>query len=96
MPLTKESGTREPLGDKFLHSMKVLSVTFNGDYVTTGVDYVDRVIAATPEDLRAGVRVVVNSTTGSDSSNGDIFLAATVSGAASDSGDVWLSFLAGR
>jgi flagellar basal body P-ring protein FlgI len=95
MVYTTESGTREPLGTYFFHSMKVLAVTTAGSYASTGVDYVNRAVAAVSEDSNAASRVVVNSRTGSDVSNGDIFLSATVSGSASDSADIWLSFLAG-
>ena len=95
MVYTKTQGVRLELGDFYLHSFKVASVSAAGDYVTTAVDVINRPISCVAEDALFTPQMVINSNDGTlDSSPGDIwFDGVTVSGAGATS-DLWVSFLA--
>ena len=100
MVYTTSSGTRggDFGGLGFVHNLRVHDVTDSGDYFTSEVDRLSFVVAAVPVNSPAGVQVTMNSQTAGahGSSDGDVYLAATVSGASSDVTDVVLTFVAGQ
>lgn len=97
MVYTVASGTRDGdfAGAGFIHRVRVVDVSPTGDYFTSEVDRVKFVVSANPLDAPAGVQVTPNSQTSgaAGSSNGDIFLAAVVSGLSTETTDVELVFV---